>query len=214
MNRERLGRPRARMFVALDLAHSTRDALAVWQRELLALSPQDLRAMPPASLHVTLAFLGHRYLSEADPIAAAIQHSAAGAVPLAFEHELAPRPARHPRLYAAAAQQSPELMNLRAALVGRLEDLHVYKDEARPFWPHVTLCRVKSVVRNHRAIDHLPGAAPVLTQPQPAPRVTLYRSDLQPSGAVHTALSHVDLPDGPFRTAHGYRESRDATQER
>lgn len=196
MNRERLGKPRARMFVALDLAHSTRDALVAWQRELLELCPRDLRAVPPVSLHVTLAFLGYRYLREVDRIAASIESSVGAAVPLAFERELAPRPARHPRIYAAVARQSPELMTVRAELVGALEAMRVYKDEARPYWPHVTLCRVKSSVRNHRTVEHLPGAAPALTEPVKALRVTLYQSDLQPSGAVYEPLAQIDLPAG------------------
>lgn len=187
------------MFVALDLAHKTREALVAWQRELLALSPDDLRVLPRDSLHVTLVFLGYRYLREVDQIAAAMKQAVEGPVGLAFEHRPVPRPPRRPRLYAAPAQQRAALMDLRAGVAIGLARIELkktakFEDEKRPFWPHVTLCRVKSSAHAHRPIEHLPGAAPELAVPVLAPSMTLYSSDLRPSGAVYTALAIVELP--------------------
>jgi 2'-5' RNA ligase len=197
MTRERPGKPRARMFVALDLPQRTRFALAAWGRELLELRPRELRAMPEPSLHVTLAFLGYRYLREVDAIAEHIERVAASPVDVVFEQALMPRPTRGPRLYAAAVAAADELAELRARLASGLEADRLYTDEPRAYWPHVTLCRVKSSVRRHRVIEQLPGAAPELREPAHAPSVTLYRSELRPEGAQYTALHSVQLPYRP-----------------
>lgn len=193
MATERLGKPRARMFVALDPAATTRDALVAWQRELIAVGGEDLRPVARDSLHITLAFLGYQYERDCARIADAVAGATLSGIPLSFEHHLAMRPARRPRLYAAAANQLPELMSTRAQLVERLEALGIYRDERRAFWPHVTLCRVKSSAHHHRAIEHLPGASPELGQATDASSITLYRSELRPAGAVYTVLARTEL---------------------
>src|SRR5581483_12164038 len=66
---------RVRLFVALELPSRVRSALAEW-RSTAVRSRDDLRLVAPASLHVTLAFLGSRPAGELDAIAAAL----AGAV--------------------------------------------------------------------------------------------------------------------------------------
>lgn len=194
MTRERPGRPRARMFVALDLPHGTRRALAVWASELIELRPRELRAIPAGSLHVTLAFLGYRYMREADRIAAAVEAAAREPIGVDFERAPVPKPSRSPRLYAAAVEANPALEQVRAALAGDLEAQRLYEDERRSYWPHVTLCRVKSSIRSHRVIDHLPGAAPSLREAAAAPSITLYRSELRPEGAQYTSLFTCALP--------------------
>ncbi len=182
------------MFVALDLSEHTRFALATWGRELLELRPRELRAVQEQSLHVTLAFLGYRYLREVDAISEHVERAAVDPVEVAFDQALAPRPTRGPRLYAAAVSPADALARLRAQLVSGLERDGVYDEERRAYWPHVTLCRVKSSVHRHRVIEQLPGAAPELRAPALAPSVTLYRSELRPEGAQYTALHSTSLP--------------------
>ncbi|HWO46590.1 MAG TPA: 2'-5' RNA ligase family protein, partial [Solirubrobacterales bacterium] len=61
---ERLKSPRVRLFVALDLPEEMRERIAAWGREELA--DPALRPVAPESLHITLAFLGHRPEEEID----------------------------------------------------------------------------------------------------------------------------------------------------
>src|SRR3954468_13503042 len=69
---------RVRLFVALELPSRVRSALATWRSEAVG-SRDDLRLVAPASLHVTLAFLGSRPADELEPIATAVSDAVAGA---------------------------------------------------------------------------------------------------------------------------------------
>jgi 2'-5' RNA ligase len=77
---------------------------------------------------------------------------------------------------------------LQQAVSDALEAGRFYRPEKRPFWPHITLARVK---RNQRA-EPLPADRPPL-DPFRAPQVTLYRSILRPQGAKYEPLAVVSL---------------------
>ena len=187
--------PRARLFVALDLPQETREGLIAWGRE--ALADPALRPVAPESLHITLAFLGHRPEREIDAIAAAVRESAAPA-PWVELRNPEQRPARgRARLYALPAI-SPGAEALQAGLEQRLVSEGFYKPEKRPFWPHVTVARVRPEARGSRrpaVVSEPPGQIPEgLMEPRISVRMTLYRSVLQPSGAHYVPLAQVELP--------------------
>jgi RNA 2',3'-cyclic 3'-phosphodiesterase len=62
-----------------------------------------------------------------------------------------------------------------------------YEAEKRPFWPHVTLARVKKGGRAKRLEPEPPG------EEFKASEVTLYRSRLSPKGASYEMLERVRL---------------------
>ena len=183
-----------RLFVALEIAESTREALAGWQKLLVRAGGGDLRAASPETLHVTLAFLGHRYERETAKIGACVESVAARPVPLAFAPEIAPRPMRRPQLYAAAVLPTDQLMGLRAEVAAVLTERAGFTDDRREYWPHVTLCRVKSSVRRHPALHDPPRAPAPLLRPAAAAAMTLFKSELLPQGSTHTPLMSVALP--------------------
>jgi len=173
--------------VALDLPEDVRGRLAVW-RDKLVEGRDDLRPVAEEALHVTLAFLGYRAEQEAGAIAEAMT-SAAGDAPLLTAGEVKPVPPRRPRLFALdLGDPDGVCTHLQQAVSDALEAGRFYKPEKRPFWPHVTLARVK---RNLRA-DPLPADPPPL-DPFRAPQLTLYRSTLRPQGAKYDALAKVAL---------------------
>ena len=69
-----------------------------------------------------------------------------------------PVPQRRPRLYALGLEDDGgALHGWQDGLSRRLEEARLYEPEKRPFWPHVTLARVK---RGARAPgDRHPGLA-------------------------------------------------------
>ncbi len=144
---------------------------------------------------MTLAFIGYRPERDVEAIAAAVATALAdGCATLEFQPEIAPRPPRRPKLYAAPLAPLDDLMDLRAAVARKLSDRKLFKDERREFWPHVTLCRVKSSAHDHRAPAELPSAPEVLTRkPYAAAAVTLYRSLLEPAGSRYEALASFAL---------------------
>jgi RNA 2',3'-cyclic 3'-phosphodiesterase len=195
VTKERLKSPRARLFVALDLPDEIREGIAAWGSE--ALADPALRPVAPESLHVTLAFLGHRPEKEIERIAEIARESIAPA-PWVEPRNPEPRPPRgRARLYALPVI-SPGAEALQVGLEQRLVNEGFYEPEKRPFWPHVTVARVRPEARGSRrpaVVSEPPGPIPEeLAEPRIAVRMTLYRSVLQPSGARYVPLAQVKLP--------------------
>ena len=65
----------------------------------------------------------------------------------------------------------------------------MYRPERRPWWPHVTLARVK---RGERAVEPLAADPPPLGAIEPG-ELTLYRSTLRPQGALYEPLARAAL---------------------
>ena len=141
MAEEPQSKPRVRLFVALDLPASVREGIAAWgEREL---RDPALRPVAADSLHVTLAFLGHRDEAEVGPIGELVDASGGrGAAIELGEPEARPGRGR-PRVFALPAR-SEGAETLQAGLVGRLEAAGLFEAEKRPFWPHVTVARVRN----------------------------------------------------------------------
>lgn len=195
MAKERLKSPRARLFVALDLPDRVRDGLVAWGRD--ALSDPALRPVAPPSLHITLAFLGYLPEKEIARIGKLLGEVAADAPEVALRDPVG-RPERgRPRLFALPAS-SPGAVDLQAALEEQLVAARLHEPEKRPFWPHVTVARVRREKRGSSRparVGSPPGPLPKgLLQPFDGVRVTLYRSQLQPQGAQYTPLAQVELP--------------------
>ena len=162
--------------------------LARW-RDVLVAPRDDLRPVAEQALHVTLAFLGYRPEKEVEAIAEAMSAAATGDAPSLVPGEVKPIPPRRPRLFALDLEDPDgTCVRLQQAVSDALEAERFYKPEKRPFWPHITLARVK---RNLRA-DPLPTDPPPLG-PFRAPQVTLYRSTLRPQGAQYEALGVAEL---------------------
>lgn len=196
MTKQRLKSPRARLFVALDLPDSVREGIVVWGRKELA--DPALRPVRPESLHITLAFLG--WLAEKEiPRLAEIVEASGGPAPSIRLGDSVQRPQRgRPRLFALPVE-SPGTVALQLALQEKLVAARLYEPEKRPFWPHVTVARVRREERGSQRpalVAKPPGALPqVLLQGSFAVRLTLYRSELQPRGAQYTPLAQVELSE-------------------
>lgn len=195
MAKERLKSPRARLFVALDLPDRVRAGIVEWGRG--ALADPKLRPVKPESLHITLAFLGYRPEKEIPRLEEIVEASQAPAPKIELGDPV-PRPERgRPRLFALPVE-SPGTIALQAALQERLVGARFYEPEKRPFWPHVTVARVRREERGSKrpaCVTRLPDELPKgLLQPFDGVRLTLYLSKIQPQGAQYTPLAQVELP--------------------
>jgi RNA 2',3'-cyclic 3'-phosphodiesterase len=179
------------MFVALDLPEAARSAIAAW-RDGLVSGRTDLRPVRVEALHVTLAFLGWQREKDAERIAAAAFGAADGlAAPVVRPLAVKPIPPRGgPRLFALDLEDRDGACGaLQDAVSRALATERFYRPEKRPFWPHVTLARVK---RDVRRAAPLPGDDPP-GRPFEARELVLYRSILRPQGAQYDALARVEL---------------------
>jgi 2'-5' RNA ligase len=196
MAKERLKSPRARLFVALDLPDDVRAGIVDWQRT--ALSDPALRVVRPEALHMTLVFLGYQAEKDAKAIArrAFDVDGQAPAVELQTEPVGVPR-GKRPRLIALAAN-SEEVVSLQAQVEERLVEKGYYEPEKRPFWPHLTVARVKPEAPKSRK------PAQIMTPPHPLPehmfrffrptRLVLFKSHLRRTGAEYESLAELELP--------------------
>ena len=125
---------------------------STWRDRLIA-GRRDLRPVRPEALHVTLVFLGWQDEAAAERIAAAA-FDAVGqpGPPLLTPAGVRPLPPRDPRLFALDLEDEDDrAVALQAAVSDALEAGRWYRPEKRPFWPHMTLARVKRGVRRAAA---------------------------------------------------------------
>ena len=146
------GDERIRLFCALELPGEAVERLAAWQREAFA-DAADVRVLPPDHLHVTLAFLGHRPVTELPEIVEALR--AAG------------RAAEHPSF---AVRRYRETRSV-GMLVLDDEDERAIRF-ARPWLPHVTVLRFRERPRLRPELPELgdvvpSGAAVFMSRPRP-----------------------------------------------
>ncbi len=165
-------------------------AIAGWRERALA-GRDELRPASADTLHVTLCFLGWRAEKEVPRIAEVTAAACAGLAPARLTaRALEPVPPRRPRLFALDLEDAGgHARTLQATVAEALAAARLFEPERRPFWPHVTLARVK---RGWRA-PVLDGAEPPPTEPFEASEVTLYRSTLRPQGALYEPLARTAL---------------------
>ena len=176
--------------MALDLPDDARERIASWRDEALE-GRDDLRPVAAQSLHVTLVFLGYHPEREVPSIARAGLDPLDGLLsPLLRPASVRPVPPRRPRLFALDLEdEGGRAVAVQAAVEGALAAARLHRPERRPFWPHLTLARVK---RGREAAPLQASAPP--GDAFRASRVTLYRSVLLPQGARYEPLERVTLP--------------------
>ena len=186
---------RLRLFIALDLPAAVRRGIVRWGDHELA--DPALRPVDEEALHVTLAFLGHRPEEEVEPLARLVGALRTPAPRLALTG-VSRMGGRRPRLFALDAE-SHEAVALQAELAAAGREAGLIEPEERPFWPHVTVARVRSDRRGSRRparVADPPGELPeALRKPFDCVRVTLYRSLTGPAGAEYVPLAQVELPE-------------------
>ncbi len=129
-----------RLFVALEIPSDVRENLAALLKSLHAVSPQT-RWVRPENLHVTLKFIGEMPETKL----AAIRNALAGVqseqhVALDFRGLGFFPNEKHPRVFWAGIEASPNLKTLAAEIDGATEKLGIPREQ-RPFSPHLTLAR-------------------------------------------------------------------------
>jgi 2'-5' RNA ligase len=176
------GDDRLRLFLALQLPSATLDVLEPWIAEHL----RDGRPVPREHLHVTLAFLGARPAAELGSIVGALREAARAAGRIAF----AAHRWRETRSVGMIVlrDMTDEATDLAERLHARLETLGVYRPEARPWLPHVTVLRFRERPRLDPPLPEMGTFVPS--------GAAAYLSRLHPSGARYEVLERVSLTAG------------------
>ncbi|MBI4927050.1 MAG: RNA 2',3'-cyclic phosphodiesterase [Anaerolineae bacterium] len=186
-----------RAFIAIELPQPIQSRLGEIIQELKSSTPKALRWVPPGNIHLTLKFLGNvsptnltslnQALSKTVSRHRSFEFSVAGFG--AFPNKLRPRV-----VWVGVA--APEELELLHHNIDRETERLGYHSEDRNFSPHLTLGRVSqhaSPVEVKQIADVLNGYQVGELGKVNVKSVHLYRSDLQPGGAVYSPLFKAPL---------------------
>jgi 2'-5' RNA ligase len=198
-----------RVFLAVELSHALQAELVLVQQELKhRIEPEmkrDVRISwaQPASIHLTLKFLGDMDEQVIDPLLVAVEQAIGRQIPVNVPLERLgafPRP-QSPRVLWVGPSENWE----RGAEAKRIAEIHGaieqaceglgFLRETKPFSPHLTLARIKV---GERQVGVALAKGGVLDRPislgsLAVESVVLMKSELKPAGSVYTKLWDVQL---------------------
>lgn len=185
-----------RTFLAIDLPPSLRSVLEQKVNQL----KREISGMAwvnPKNLHITLKFFGETAETQVAEIRRVMEQELTQFSP--FDIELRGfgvfPDKRSPRILWTGLGGDVDVLT---ALVRRVDQAVVpvgFPADDRPFRPHLTLARIK---KDHRKVGETIGTSGLLSDPfcfgrLRVERVTLFKSDLRPSGPLYTKLWDVAL---------------------
>ena len=185
-----------RAFLAADPPAKIVDEIVRIEEHLKKTIKGDMRWVRPEGIHLTLKFFGNIYESDIANICQVVKDKTVSMRPLTlFMGRLGAFPTTtRPRvLWLGIDGDVEELINLQKEIDAGLMNHGFGKDE-RPFKPHLTLSRIKEP-------KGLTGVAEAIGQNEDytagsftVDGLSLFKSDLKPTGAVYTKLAHFPFP--------------------
>jgi len=180
-----------RLFLAIDPPDGINREIARIQSRLQRIVTGDVRWVKPGGVHLTLKFFGDVPAKEIEPISAASLKAAAVAAPftLSFRGLGTFPPARRPRVvYLGMEGDTKRLAAFQAEIEAELAD-RGFPGEERPFLPHLTLARIKSLEESDRLFRELAESKAYEAGQFTATELCLFKSELAPGGAIYTKLA-------------------------
>ncbi|NPV56861.1 MAG: RNA 2',3'-cyclic phosphodiesterase [Anaerolineae bacterium] len=186
-----------RTFIAIDISETVRQSICRATAGLRVVADQEVKWVAPQNLHLTLKFLGETPASKLDTIQQAMTVCAGryGAFEV-LPNGLGAFPTRGRLRVIWVGLQAPESLGALATDLERALEPLGFPAEGRPFSPHLTIGRVREnasktelaalgMALNARRSEELTAFE--------VKAVTLYRSDLRPSGPIYTRLFSAPL---------------------
>jgi 2'-5' RNA ligase len=191
-----------RLFIALELPEEVTQELAAAQQRLQRSGQHPVKWVSPASMHLTLHFLGNvepaqvpallAALAEARAVGQAAGKSAAPLLRLAALGAF-PNLRRPTTVWAGIEGALQPLQQIHQAVGHALEPLG-FVPETRPYHAHLTLGRVRrdATPQHYRtlgaALSEAPAPAPIRW---PLGEPALFESTLTREGAQYTRIDHA-----------------------
>ncbi len=167
-----------------------------WDERALTPLGRAVRPLSADSLHLTLAFLGELERDEAERAGELVRAAEPRPVPMRLEPRCTGVPSRRPRVL-AFADVDGAAAELQAEIAAALVEEGLSRRESKPFWPHLSVARVRRGELGGRsgrdAIAALPPLPAKATKSSRAARLVLLRSRLGRGPAVYEPLATVDL---------------------
>jgi 2'-5' RNA ligase len=198
-----------RAFLAVELSQELRAELATLQQELKRRIEPEMKRdtriswAQPASIHLTIKFLGDMDEQVIDPLLVAVEQAIGSqiAVNVPLERLGAfPRPQSPRVLWVGPSEnwergvEAKRVTEIHGAIEQACEGLGFLR-ETRSFSPHLTLARIK-VGERHVGVTLAKGGVldrPLSLGSLAVESVVLMKSELRPSGSVYTKLWEVKI---------------------
>jgi 2'-5' RNA ligase len=186
-----------RLFTGIPLSAEVRQRLAEAEKELTQVSP-NTSWVGAEKLHITMRFLGEVSEALIPQIEEAINQTTQ--VHHSFPLEVCglgafPNPKRARVLWAGLTTGKTEAQALFNTLEKELEKAG-FARETRPFSAHITLGRVRIPRHNLELERKLAESADITFGGEPAERLVLFKSTLQPRGSIYDELYSAKLSLG------------------
>jgi len=178
-----------RLFVAVNFPARLRQKIARLCRPLDA-AGIPVQWVEPDQVHLTLKFIGETPSDRVEALSDALEEVAGRfrPFPLRFGPIGAFPSPRRPRVVWLGVEPTPELRFVKDDLERRLAELGVEREQ-RPYQPHVTLGRAprEAEAGEFRRLEEITRNLAIADEYR-VTHLDLMRSQLQPSGAVHTRI--------------------------
>jgi 2'-5' RNA ligase len=198
-----------RAFLAVELCQELRAKLATLQQELKQSIELEMKRgtriswVQPASLHLTIKFLGETDEQVIDPLRAAVEQAIGRQMAVNVPLERLggfPRPQSPRVLWVGPSEHwengidAKRITEIYATIEQACEDLRFLR-ETKPFSPHLTVARIKTGERHVGVSLAQRGVLdrPLLLGSLAVESVALMKSELKPTGSVYTKLWSVRL---------------------
>ena len=188
---------RLRSFLAVELPPPMRSKIGDIQ-DRLRRSRADVRWVAVDRIHLTLVFLGNIEEEKITDISAAMESVTARrrAFTLSVKGLGAFPSTRNPRvIWLGLDSWKENLLPMQQEIESTLESLG-FEPEGKPFRPHLTLGRVKSLKSGEDLVDLMERDRGIDLGPFGVDRIILFRSDLRPTGPLYTPLAIRELMGG------------------
>ena len=183
-----------RTFIAIEIPENILSDIRELQQNLRHFGI-DIRWIRPENIHLTLKFLGDVPAANIDGIFRAISKAAEKVSSISLKAKgIGMFPGiKHPRvLWVGLDGQLDDLMRLQKTVDANLKDMG-FPLERRPFKGHLTIGRIKVKLNTKTFGDALTTFGNFETQTFTADKITVFKSELKPQGAVYTRLAIAPL---------------------
>jgi len=183
-----------RTFIAIELPEKIVAAISNIQESIRSYGFK-VRWVRPQNIHLTLKFLGNVREAETEAIGRALLASANGFAPISMTAKgfgVFPGIKRPRVLWVGVGGQINELIQFQQSLDEELAGIG-FPREKRAFKGHLTMGRVKAKIDPKRLLEALKEFAGFESEPFVADKMILFKSELQPAGAIYTKLMEAKL---------------------
>jgi len=198
-----------RAFLAVELSQELQAELATVQQDLKRRIEPEMKRdtriswAKPASIHLTIKFLGDMDEQVIDPMLVAVEQTVGSQRPVNVPLERLgafPRPQSPRVLWVGPSEnwerggEATRIAEIHGAIEQACEGLSFLR-ETRPFSPHLTLARIKVGERHVGVALAQSGVLdlPLSLGSLAVASVVLMKSELKPTGSVYTKLWNVRL---------------------